>query len=278
MKKSFTLIELLVVIAIIAILAAILLPALQSARSRASSSRCVSNLKQTATVAQMYVNDHRNWWISGTIGTGTAGGWTYALQKTKVLNPNIDYKDTGDYFFRCPMVTVLPNSYRSSYGMQAYGSPYCHNAYTYAKGWGYTMNDSNLNIGFGTYEKTPNITTSTPLTTTVPPSARVWFADNTNGGGSNGAGPKRQVERLYVNTLRSNYAGGNAVGKYSLNHDGRCNVAAVAGNVSSSSADDLREWWIIGMKNNQNRMYKIDGVLDLGVEAKDDIGTAVWED
>ena len=55
---SFTLIELLVVIAIIAILAAILMPALSSARERAKTSGCNNNLKQFGTWCHMYADSY----------------------------------------------------------------------------------------------------------------------------------------------------------------------------------------------------------------------------
>lgn len=61
MKKIFTLIELLVVIAIIAILASMLLPALQQARKKATSTACTNKLKQLATATNQYILDNQDY-------------------------------------------------------------------------------------------------------------------------------------------------------------------------------------------------------------------------
>ena len=76
-KRSFTLIELLVVIAIIAILAAILLPALNSARERGRVATCLSNLKQQGTALQFYAQDNDDYTLPYQ-QEGSGGLWCLA--------------------------------------------------------------------------------------------------------------------------------------------------------------------------------------------------------
>jgi prepilin-type processing-associated H-X9-DG protein/prepilin-type N-terminal cleavage/methylation domain-containing protein len=101
-KNSFTLIELLVVIAIIAILAAILLPALNSARERGRQANCLSNLKQFGTAFMNYCDASDGFFPPSSESCRKSKEWNWAYEFY-----TSNYVPGTPAFWRCPTAASI---------------------------------------------------------------------------------------------------------------------------------------------------------------------------
>ncbi|HLP76545.1 MAG TPA: prepilin-type N-terminal cleavage/methylation domain-containing protein [Candidatus Paceibacterota bacterium] len=91
-RRAFTLIELLVVIAIIAILAAMLLPALATAKAKAQRIQCASQEKQMGVAFNLFTADHTDMYPPACHSTG-GGKLSWDSYLNKYIGGNVSDAD-----------------------------------------------------------------------------------------------------------------------------------------------------------------------------------------
>ena len=129
-RNAFTLVELLVVIGVIALLIGLLLPALSRARQQGRSTVCMSNLRQMATAAFAYANNHRGrlpvsvWYTPGRAQAWDLTTLTLPDGSKQVLPGLLWQGETDMAIQQCPEFTGKSNWVSDPYTGYNYNTSY----------------------------------------------------------------------------------------------------------------------------------------------------------
>lgn len=230
-RKNFTLIELLVVIAIIAILAAMLLPALNSAREKANAIRCLSRLKQVGVFATQYINEQNGYFVAPdsryVVGkTGEEVPWVNVIGPYFKIASTYEYRDRkAEYPLRCPDARTLTESGNGT-------------------GWAYGLRSCSITpsaaFKFGTPVRTVAFSAGDATREWKSPSAMKFIGDTV-------ASPKGRTAQSFA--MDDNHTNANAKGIFIERHAGTGNMlfgdmhaAGIRGSQLEDEARKLSGW------------------------------------